>query len=81
MLNSAADTQFLAATIHSRPTETETGAAPLRGGVSVNLAVTVAAALGSHCLCTWAACRSSLHQIAAFWLCLELAFFTWTCWR
>lgn len=81
MLTSAADTQFLAATIHDSPTETETGAAPLRGSMKLNVAVTVAASLLGHFLYTWAACRSGLHQVAALWMCLELAFFTWTCWR
>ena len=81
MINSAADSQFLAATIHARPAKTDRGAAPLRGGMRLNTAVTAAACLLGHCLYAWAACRGAIHQIVAFWLCLELAFFTWTCWR
>ena len=80
MIASAADTQMLAATIHNSPTGTIEQATPLRANLKL-AAVTVVSCFLGHCLYSFAACRSSLHQIAAFWLCLELAFFTWTCWR
>ena len=80
MIASAADTQLLAATIHNSPTEMKEGPSPLRSSLQLT-AVTLLSCYLGHCLYSFAACRSSLHQIAAFWLCLELAFFTWTCWR
>ena len=80
MIASAGDTQLLAATIHNGPTGTNEGVSPLRGSLKLAAVTGVSCFLG-HSLYSFAACRSSLHQIAAFWLCLELAFLTWTCWR